>query len=68
MKKGRHRKFEEARKAKRAFIEPKVKCEECGGDSEEGHASWCLAYLDDEDEVFTSSSSQFDDGQGVSEG
>ncbi|MGC8465116.1 MAG: hypothetical protein ACP5O0_04190 [Acidimicrobiales bacterium] len=52
MKKGRHRRFEEARKAKRAFIEPLRKCEECGGNSEEGHASWCMAYLEEEEELF----------------
>lgn len=52
MKKGRHRRFEEARKAKRAFIGVPQKCEECGGDSEEGHASWCMAALEEQEELF----------------
>lgn len=43
MKKGRHRRFEEARALKRAnevVLEP---CPECGADPEDEHASWCLA-------------------------
>ncbi len=53
MKKGRHRRFEEARSLKRAVevvVEP---CPECGADPEDDHASWCLyeeAELDEEDE------------------
>ncbi|MHB1987491.1 MAG: hypothetical protein ACYCSF_05845 [Acidimicrobiales bacterium] len=53
MKKGRHRRFEEARSLKRAFevvVEP---CPECGSDPEEPHASWCLhdsEELEDEEE------------------
>ena len=42
MKKGRHRRFEEARSLKRAVevvVEP---CPECGADPEDDHASWCL--------------------------
>ncbi len=26
---------------------PKQRCEECGGDEERGHASWCLAATED---------------------
>lgn len=55
MKKGRHRRYEEARQAKRAFNFPVEKCVECGGDSQRGHASWCLAGVD-EDEEFDSES------------
>ena len=43
MKKGRHRRFEEARALKRSTeitVEP---CPECGADPEDDHASWCLA-------------------------
>lgn len=43
MKKGRHRRFEEARALKRSnemLVEP---CAECGADPEDDHASWCLA-------------------------
>lgn len=51
MKKGRHRRYEEARQAKRAFNFPVEKCVECGGDSKHGHASWCLAGVEEiEDE------------------
>ena len=51
MKKGRHRRFEEARDLKRAVktaeteVEP---CAECGAEPGTEHASWCLAMEDDE--------------------
>ena len=48
MKKGRHRRFEEARALKRAaetVVEP---CPECGAEPGKEHASWCLAMEDDE--------------------
>ncbi len=51
MKKGRHRRFEEARSLKQAapvHVEP---CAECGADPEDEHASWCLAMEDEEDEI-----------------
>jgi hypothetical protein len=57
VKKGRHRRFEEARDLKRAVkteesdVEP---CPECGAEPGKEHASWCLATeeddYDDEDE------------------
>ena len=52
MKKGRHRRFEEARALKRletedAAAEP---CAECGAAPGADHASWCLAMEDLEDE------------------
>ena len=48
MKKGRHRRFEEARAMKRS-PEVRVKpCLECGADPEDDHASWCMA-TEDED-------------------
>jgi hypothetical protein len=43
VKKGRHRRFEEARALKRTnevMLEP---CPECGAPPEGEHASWCLA-------------------------
>lgn len=52
MKKGRHRRFEEARALKRTTeptYEEKVEragersCAECGADPGHDHASWCLA-------------------------
>lgn len=55
MKKGRHRRFEEARALKQTnenegvALEP---CAECGAEPEEEHASWCMATADlDEDET-----------------
>ncbi|MHB8191139.1 MAG: hypothetical protein ACYDHP_12135 [Ferrimicrobium sp.] len=47
MKKGRHRRYEEARKAKRGIPLPLVTCDECGGDALRGHAQWCLVNLED---------------------
>ena len=42
MKKGRHRRFEEARALKRSR-EPRVEpCPECGAVPGDEHASWCL--------------------------
>ena len=49
MKKGRHRRFEEARLLKRStevVVEP---CAECGAGPDEDHASWCLATEDVDD-------------------
>ena len=46
MKKGRHRRFEEARALKRTVevvVEP---CAECGAAPDAEHASWCLATED----------------------
>ncbi len=54
MKKGRHRRFEEARSLKRAIEVTAEPCPECGADPEEEHASWCLyesEELDEPDEV-----------------
>ena len=49
MKKGRHRRFEEARALKRS-TEPRVEpCPECGALPDDEHASWCLH--DEVDEV-----------------
>jgi hypothetical protein len=48
VKKGRHRRFEEARALKRAnevIVEP---CAECGAEPGDEHASWCLAAEEDE--------------------
>ena len=51
MKKGRHRRFEEARALKRTN-EPSVEpCPECDAAPEAEHASWCLATEDDVEEV-----------------
>ena len=59
MKKGRHRRFEEARALKRSS-EPSFEelldkadsqpCQECGSDPVHDHASWCMVEKDDEDD------------------
>jgi hypothetical protein len=43
VKKGRHRRFEEARSLKRSTAVAEEPCPECGADPEDEHASWCLA-------------------------
>ena len=59
MKKGRHRRFEEARALKRsndldftaifdrADAEP---CPECGAEPGDDHAAWCMADVADDDD------------------
>ena len=58
MKKGRHRRFEEARAAKRATTavsEEAEPCPECGAEPGDEHASWCLheEAEDEEDDGFS---------------
>ena len=48
MKKGRHRRFEEARALKRAPEANNEPCAECGAEPEDDHASWCLASEDED--------------------
>ena len=50
MKKGRHRRFEEARSLKRAIEVTVEPCPECGADPDEEHASWCLYESEELDE------------------
>ena len=52
VKKGRHRRFEEARafKLRTTELAPEP-CPECGAEPDDDHASWCLAtedHLEDE--------------------
>ena len=49
MKKGRHRRFEEARSLKRSTATAGKRCPECGAEPEDEHASWCLAESEYED-------------------
>lgn len=42
MKKGRHRRFEEARSLKRSVEVIAEPCPECGAPAGKDHASWCL--------------------------
>ncbi|HEX2850205.1 MAG TPA: hypothetical protein VHN98_06620 [Acidimicrobiales bacterium] len=48
MKKGRHRRFEEARALKRSIETVVEPCPECGAEPGKDHASWCLAGEDEE--------------------
>ena len=43
VKKGRHRRFEEARSLKRSVGSEARTCPECGAEPEDSHASWCMA-------------------------
>jgi hypothetical protein len=43
VKKGRHRRFEEARSLKRSVATAGRRCPECGAEPDDQHASWCLA-------------------------
>ena len=47
MKKGRHRRFEEARALKRSTEVISEPCAECGAAPGDDHASWCLAAEDE---------------------
>ena len=47
MKKGRHRRFEEARSLKRSVATASRRCPECGAEPEDKHASWCMAETDE---------------------
>jgi len=48
VKKGRHRRFQEARDLKRAVETVAEPCAECGAEPGQEHASWCLAMEDEE--------------------
>jgi hypothetical protein len=50
VKKGRHRRFEEARALKRITLQPSATpCDECGASAEAPCASWCLARVPEDD-------------------
>ena len=54
MKKGRHRRFVEARELKRSVGPRATTCAECGAEPEDVHAAWCLAEEDRYDEILGS--------------
>jgi hypothetical protein len=54
VKKGRHRRFEEARSLKRSVATAGQRCPECGAEPEDVHASWCLAEEDQYDQILGS--------------
>jgi len=51
VKKGRHRRFEEARSLKRSTATAHRRCPECGAEPDDEHASWCLAPEDEFNEI-----------------
>ena len=51
MKKGRHRRFEEARSLKRSVATANRRCPECGAEPDDQHASWCMAESEALDEI-----------------
>jgi hypothetical protein len=68
VKKGRHRRFEEARALKQvtaddrpASLEP---CPECQAAPGAAHASWCLAQEDEIDDEYDDDITELDEAQG----
>jgi len=51
VKKGRHRRFEEARSLKRSVTISGRRCPECGAEPEDQHASWCMVETDELEEI-----------------
>jgi hypothetical protein len=51
VKKGRHRRFEEARSLKRSIATDSKRCPECGAEPDDEHASWCLAESEALDDI-----------------
>ena len=59
MKKGRHRRFEEARALKRLESDDHVEaCAECGAEPGADHADWCRAMEDLDDDEYESESEE----------
>jgi len=65
VKKGRHRRFEEARSLKRSVATANHRCPECGAEPEDEHASWCMAESEQFEEILgiTYDSDELDEGQ-----
>ena len=61
MKKGRHRRFEEARALKRTVDTTPEPCPECGAVPGADHAAWCLA-TEDEEEAMDGDGTMAEDG------
>jgi hypothetical protein len=64
VKKGRHRRFEEARSLKRSTANSSQRCPECGAEPEDVHASWCRAEEDQYDRILGSVVPSTDDREG----
>jgi hypothetical protein len=54
VKKGRHRRFVEARELKRTTGPRATSCDECGAEPDDVHAEWCLAEEDRFEEILGS--------------
>jgi len=54
VKKGRHRRFEEARSLKRSLAIVEERCPECGAEPDDVHADWCLAEEDQYERILGS--------------
>ncbi len=63
VKKGRHRRFEEARALKRTTEPRGEPCPECGAVPGDEHASWCLYEEADDDEGGGDEGGDEDNGQ-----
>ncbi|HTZ07421.1 MAG TPA: hypothetical protein VMB72_00020 [Acidimicrobiales bacterium] len=61
MKKGRHRRFEEARSLKRSVATASTRCPECGAEPDDQHASWCLVENDEYADILGSSADAEED-------
>jgi hypothetical protein len=64
VKKGRHRRFEEARSLKRSIATGSERCPECGAEPEDVHASWCRAEEDQYDRILGSGVPAWDQSGG----
>jgi hypothetical protein len=63
VKKGRHRRFEEARSLKRSVATASRRCPECGAEPDDVHASWCLAEEDEYDLILGSAATTRTDSE-----
>jgi hypothetical protein len=61
VKKGRHRRFEEARSLKRSIATAGERCPECGAEPDDVHAEWCLAEEDQYDRILGGVAQSHDD-------
>jgi hypothetical protein len=65
VKKGRHRRFEEARSLKRSVATDGGRCPECGAEPDDVHASWCMAEEDRYDRILGSGLPTVSSGEGA---
>jgi hypothetical protein len=58
VKKGRHRRFEEARSMKRSTSSLHRRCPECGAEGDDDHAAWCMAEQEEWEDILNGSTSR----------